>query len=73
MKKDYLLKRVFKFDGVTSLRTLVIVDDAMDQAYNEANHKFETLDFDVEDAQCISSEDGKRIYRDAMDYYPGVA
>lgn len=80
MKKDYLLKRVFKFDGVTSLRTLVIewpvydkLGDAMDQAYNEANHEFETLDFDVEDAQCISSDDGKRIYRDAMDYYPGVA
>ena len=49
------------------------MDEAMDEAYNEANQEYENLDFDVEDAQCISSGDGKRIYRDAMDYYDGVA
>ncbi|WP_195268700.1 phage antirepressor KilAC domain-containing protein [Eubacterium sp. 1001713B170207_170306_E7] len=39
MKKDYLLKRVFKFDGVTSLRTLVIewpVYDKLGEALHDA-------------------------------------
>lgn len=39
MKRDYLLKRVFKFDGVTSLRTLVIewpVYDKLGAAIHDA-------------------------------------
>ena len=70
MKKDYLLKRVFKFDGVTSLRTLVIewpVYDKLGEAIHDAfgNPVTRDVGFVGKDAADILE------YRNASHAYTG--